>query len=129
MLNAISAAEQDQSGTLQIELLEETRMTDDRRGEETIRVGNITLWLERYTLTVDGRTRQLTPVQFRLLQKLASQPNRIFTASELHERESGSKGFDAKKAVRQRIYRIRLQAKISSRQLQTVRGEGYRLLG
>jgi DNA-binding response OmpR family regulator len=96
--------------------------------EKTIQVGAIMLWPERYRVSAGARSVSLTPVQFRLLSRLASQPHRTFSAQELYEGEQGLGNIDVKKAIRQRIYTIRRRTGISERQLQTVFTEGYRLV-
>jgi DNA-binding response OmpR family regulator len=96
--------------------------------ERTIQVGVIMLWPERYLVSAGRLNVSLTPIQFRLLSRLASHPHRTFSAEELYEGDSDIGDTDVRKAIRQRVYVIRRRTGITARQLQTVFTEGYRLV-
>jgi two-component system response regulator RegX3 len=54
-------------------------------GAPTLTVGGLRLDLARHVVEVDGRTVTLTPSEFRLLNLLASEPERVFTRAQIME--------------------------------------------
>jgi len=55
------------------------RVKRTRRGEES----GLQIDSERFSATLNGHTLKLTPVEFRLLQTLASAPGRVFSREQL----------------------------------------------
>jgi DNA-binding response OmpR family regulator len=72
-----------------------------------IKLGSITLWPDKYCVAIDGTTKILTAVEFRLLYRLASQPYRTFTPEELYGDAPEEIDGGARKAIRHRVYTVR----------------------
>lgn len=96
-----------------------------------LRVGELTIDVNRYEATLVGRPLALTRTEFRLLFALMEQPGRAFPRAELVDRAMGD-GFNG--SVRTLDSHMRnLRAKIETdsrrpRYIQTVFGVGYRLI-
>ncbi|MGD1277100.1 MAG: winged helix-turn-helix domain-containing protein [Tepidisphaeraceae bacterium] len=91
-------------------------------------VGQITVWRERYCVSIGMRTVYLPAAQFRLLLRLASHPFRTFSAQDLHDPQDSKDSGDPKKAITCKVFKLRRKLGSGARQLQTVRGVGYRLI-
>lgn len=96
-----------------------------------LKFGALELDLERLCVTRAGRLVELTPIEFRLLRHLASQPGRPFSREQLigaiwgYEDDPGS---DRTVDVHMRHLRQKLEDDPSDpRWLVTVRGVGYKL--
>lgn len=96
-----------------------------------LRVGDLTIDVNRYEAMLAGRPLALTRTEFRLLFTLMEQPGRAFQRAELVDRAMGD-GFNG--SVRTLDSHMRnLRAKIETdsrrpRYIQTVFGVGYRLI-
>ena len=93
--------------------------------------GPLVLDLVRRSVTVDGRHRDLTSVQFDLLALLALEPGRVFGREQLLSRlhQSGTQGYD--RTIDAHVKNIRRalgDASASPRFVGTVRGVGYRFI-
>jgi DNA-binding response OmpR family regulator len=100
--------------------------------QHRINLGLLTLELPTWQAWYDDQQLRLTPLEFRLLATLASEPNRVFSRSELaqrvwgHESIGQSRLVDVKISVLRRYFE-RLGA--SDLSIATVRGSGYMLSG
>ncbi len=96
-----------------------------------IMIGDIELDLERLQARRDGRTLDLTPIEFRLLRYLARHPGRPFSRDQLIEAVWGYEsdvGSERTVDVHVRHLRLKLEADAAKpRHLITVRGIGYKL--
>jgi len=93
--------------------------------------GPLVLDLVRRSVTVNGRHRNLTSVQFDLLALLAREPGRVFGREQLLSRlhQSGIQGYD--RTIDAHVKNIRRalgDASASPRFVGTVRGVGYRFI-
>ncbi len=65
------------------------RVEGQPRAAQTLSVGDLEIDPERRTVTVAGRSVDLTPTEFDLLSLLARHPGRVFSRMELLERVQG----------------------------------------
>jgi DNA-binding response OmpR family regulator len=79
---------------------------------------------ERLAVQVGDRAVVLTAMQFRLLAVMVNAPGRIFSRAELVERAFG--GPADERTVDVHIKDLRRKLEPDERQIQTVRGHGYR---
>jgi DNA-binding response OmpR family regulator len=86
-----------------------------------------TLVADRSTVLVAGREVVLTPVQFRLLATLMSEPGRTFTRSGLVAQLFG--GSVDERTVDVYVKDLRRRLEPDDAQIETVRGQGYRYRG
>lgn len=99
-------------------------------GGRTIVFGSWTLDLDgRRLVGADGRVADLTPLEYELLEILATRPNRVLSRGRIAElgRGEGESG-DADRRIDIRITRLRKKIEPEPdrpRFIQTVRGEGY----
>ncbi|HEY5649945.1 MAG TPA: response regulator transcription factor [Acidimicrobiia bacterium] len=83
-------------------------------------------------VTVDGRSAELTTLEFDLLLALASHPGRVFTRQRLLERVWGWDHYGRERVVDVHIANIRRALHddaVSPRFIATVRGVGYKFIG
>jgi DNA-binding response OmpR family regulator len=98
---------------------------------ELLRVGPLAVDMLRVEATKDGRPIALTPIEFRLLRQLASQPGRVFSRDQLIEAVWGySSELGAERTVDVHVRHLRQKLEdepATPRLIETVRGVGYRL--
>ena len=100
-------------------------------GEPQIRFGQTCIDLLARTVTRDGETLHLTPIEYRLLTHLASQPDRVVTHAQLLQLVWGPGHADDAHYVR--VHMANLRKKIEAdasmpRHLVTEAGVGYRFV-
>ena len=92
--------------------------------------GRLSVYLAERDVRVDGRVVETTPLEFDLLARLVSSPQRVFSRAELLEQVWGSSGaWQSPATVTEHIRRLRLKLEADRdhpRWLRTVRGVGYR---
>ena len=88
-----------------------------------VSAGKLSLDTGKMTASVDGRTVRLSPLEFRLLDYLAHQPDRIVSAGEIADHIYGAGDGNDTNAIEALIARIR--RKIGSDAIETRRGFGY----
>ena len=101
-----------------------------RRGGEAPSADGLAIDAARYEATLDGVLLELTPVEFRLLRKLASRPGRIFPRAELLDglytdhRVVADRTVDSHvKNLRRKLQKVRPDREI----VHSVYGVGYKL--
>jgi DNA-binding response OmpR family regulator len=97
--------------------------------EDLIEVGNLTLNLANYRVTVADQQVELTYHEFDLLRLLASQANRIVDFRELTQALWQAAGH--KELRRLNVLAFRLRSKLAASApyaIETVRGRGYGLV-
>jgi DNA-binding response OmpR family regulator len=95
---------------------------------EVVSYGPIELNLETYQAQVDGRTLDLTYMEYELLRFLASNPGRVFTRETLLNRVWGYEYYGGARTVDVHVRRLR--AKLGEEHahlIKTVRSVGYKL--
>ena len=107
------------------------RELDRARMEKTVKVGGLQLDVARYTATLDGKALRLTVSEFRLVQLLASEPDRVFTRDDLIKHLWQSDFVGDRRAIDVHISNLRRKLEADPRhprRLITVRGVGYKLV-
>ncbi len=108
-------------------LLRRKDLTQTREaGSEIISRGGITIDRMKHSVSVDNRTLDLTPSEFRLLDTLIRQPGRAFDRSELIDAALGADTMVLERTIDVHIRSLRKKLKNASSLIQTVRGIGYR---
>ncbi len=95
--------------------------------EKKITVDGLTVSLENYAVTLDGKTIEMPPKEIELLFFLVSHEGKVFTRDQLLEQVWGFDFFGASRTVDVHVKRIR--EKLGERdawQLKTVWGVGYK---
>ncbi|WP_432798908.1 response regulator [Poriferisphaera sp. WC338] len=92
----------------------------------TITVGGIHLDPDRHEVLASGEPIELTATEFKLLTLLMSKPGRVFTRQQIIE--TIHEGFAAvtDRSVDVQVVALRRKLKDSGRNIETVRGVGYR---
>ncbi|MDR3613972.1 MAG: response regulator transcription factor [Candidatus Obscuribacterales bacterium] len=105
-----------------------------RRGSEStksiVTFGSLTLDSSAYLVTSNGQSVSLTPTEYRLLNFLLRNPNRIFSNEELLDRLWTTPNRNASELIKAHIKGLRRNLKasgITQEVIETVRGLGYRL--
>ena len=103
----------------------------DRSGDERVRrVGDLELNSSRHTVTRDGEAVSLTPSEFRLLDLLAGEPERVFSRREIMQHLWESSYVGDQRACDIHISNLRRKLEddpANPRRIVTVRGVGYKL--
>jgi DNA-binding response OmpR family regulator len=99
-------------------------------GAETLRFHDIEMDVMAHQVTKNGKSVNLTPLEFELLATLARRPRQVFTREVLLEQVWGYRYAGDTRLVNVHVQRLR--AKIEDdpenpRVVQTVRGVGYRI--
>jgi DNA-binding response OmpR family regulator len=120
------------------ELLARIRATVRRvRGQagptqQTIQVGGLVLDPQRMTVTLDGKTIDVTAYEFSILRALAQRPGRVLSREQLLDLAKGSAELSFDRSIDVHVSRLRAKLGDDSRNpkiLKTVRGAGYLLAG
>ena len=101
------------------------RRRDLDLGDIQLKRGGLELDVRRHVVTADGMPVRLTPSEFKLLELLAREPERVFSRRELmaHLWDSSHTG-DQRAAD---THMVNLRRKIGPERIVTVRGLGYKL--
>jgi len=94
------------------------------------RVGTLTVDARRHEVTVEGRSIECTPGEFRLLELMAAQPDRVFTRGQLLEHLHGFDRYITQRAIDVHVMNLRKKIEHEPRRparLVTVYGVGYKL--
>jgi two-component system, OmpR family, phosphate regulon response regulator PhoB len=91
-------------------------------------VGSLILDAEQHRLTVDGKTLEVSPTEFRLMQFFMSNPDKVYSRTHLLDQVWGRSVYIEERTVDVHIRRLRkILAEFGREELiQTVRGFGYR---
>lgn len=92
----------------------------------TIMIGNVQIDTDRHEVLVKGEPTVLTATEFKLLSLLASKPGRVFTRQQIIE--SIHEGYAAvtDRSVDVQVVSLRRKLSEAGRNIETVRGVGYR---
>jgi two-component system, OmpR family, alkaline phosphatase synthesis response regulator PhoP len=95
---------------------------------ETISAGSLIVRVKQRTVTIDGRSVELTPKEFDLLALLVSHPERVFTRDELLDLVWGIDYAAGTRTVDIHVQRLRKKLGDEKQALiQTVFGVGYKV--
>ena len=95
---------------------------------QPIRVRDLELDPESYTLTRNGQAIELTGVEYKIMELLMSHPGKVYTKQQIYEYAWGDEYFVADNNIMVCISKLR--SKLSddtSEYIKTLRGLGYRL--
>lgn len=105
------------------------RTTGDIKTPNVIRIGNLEIDSEKYSVTYQDNPIKLTPNEFRLLQLLANHAGQTLTREQILENLHGvASSFD--RSIDSHIKNLRKKLELASKQnmIETVYGIGYRFL-
>lgn len=100
----------------------------ETKSDDEIRVGDIVLNTATKQLIVRGQSVRLTATEFKILQVLMSNPNRVYSAEEIYERVWKSDAYAVENTVMVHISRIREKLELNPKKpeyLKVVWGIGY----
>ncbi|MER5323257.1 response regulator transcription factor [Streptosporangium roseum] len=106
------------------------RVRRSRDPEETLRVGDLLVDSARHRVSVAGSPVDCTPAEFRILETLAAQPERVFTRKQLLEEVHGFDRFITRRTVDVHMLNLRKKIEPDPRRptrILTVYGVGYKL--
>ena len=113
------------------ELYMRIRRVDWSRSEfaqqERVKMGPLCIDLAAHEVTIDGRPRQLTHQEFALLSFLCQNRGRVFSRRQLLERVWGVDYYGSSRTVDIHVRRLRMKLGHSVKNLETVRGVGYKM--
>jgi two-component system, OmpR family, response regulator len=98
-------------------------------GDEVITAGPLSIDQSRRTVDLDGRSVQLTYVEFELLRTMASNPGRVFSRKMLLEALWGGSDYREPRTIDVHVRHLREKLERDPREpefIHTVRGVGYR---
>jgi len=106
------------------------RTQGDVRAPAVIRVGDLEINPEYYTVTWKGKLLHLTPSEFDLLALLARRPGQTFTRQQLMDDLYGGAASSVDRSVDSHIKNLRrkLESASNMRYIETVYGVGYRFV-
>ncbi|MBJ7498363.1 MAG: response regulator transcription factor [Sphingopyxis sp.] len=93
----------------------------------TLKVGELAIDTARMTASIGGRQTQLSQLEYRLLNFLGHEQDRVVSAGEIAEHLYGASDGQDTNAVEAIVTRLR--RKLGSRAIETRRGLGYLLTG
>ena len=97
---------------------------------ESLAVGSLRLDATRHTVTMDGRSVDLTPSEFEILRTLMHEPGRVFTRLQLLEAATGEAYEGYERTIDTHIKNMRRKIEPDSSSptyLLTVHGVGYKM--
>ena len=95
---------------------------------EIIEAGDLTLDVDKCYLTKNGEPVELTSVEFKIMELLMKNPNRVFTKQQIYEYAWGEDFIVADNNIMVAISKLRTKLDDDpSRYIKTLRGLGYRL--
>lgn len=100
------------------------------KSNDVITIGNIDLNKESKEVLVDGKNVKLTPLEFKILSFLMTNPNHVFSIEEIYEKVWNEPAFKSVDTVAVHIRRIREKIEINPKEpkyLKVVWGIGYKI--
>ncbi|GAB6184034.1 winged helix-turn-helix domain-containing protein [Thermodesulfovibrio hydrogeniphilus] len=108
------------------------RTKDKSQSQRILKIGDIEIDREKYTVTVRGETIKLSATEFKLLLYLAEKPNRIFNRDHLLDAVWGQDVYVDPRTVDVHIRRLRMKIEKdpdNPEYIKTMRGIGYYIEG
>jgi two-component system OmpR family response regulator len=99
---------------------------------ETIEIGGLLLDPTKITVTLDGKSVDVTAYEFAILRALAQRPGKVLSREQLLDLAKGSADLSFDRSIDVHVSRLRAKLGDDSRNpriLKTVRGAGYMLVG
>jgi len=104
-------------------LLKREKRITSGAADEVVSVGCIQIDKERMLVIKDGKSVQLTKMEFDLLLLLTSKPGKVFTREHIHKSLWGSK-FTVKDRTMD-VHIRKLRVRIGEECIKTIKGAGY----
>ncbi len=98
--------------------------------QSTLTTGGLVMDCESKTLTVDGEPVKLTPMEYKILELLMRNQNRVFSIDEIYEKVWNEPSYNPENTVAVHIRRIREKIEINPsdpKYLKVVWGIGYKI--
>lgn len=95
-----------------------------------IEIGGLVLDLDLKSVTVDGTEVRLTPIEFRILELLCKNPNKVFSADEIYARVWNEDAVVSDNTIAVHVRHIREKIEINPKDpkyLKVVWGIGYKI--
>lgn len=92
--------------------------------EELIQVGELQINILKHQVTFDNQIIKVTATEFRLLSKLAASPGQVFSRDQILDDVLGNDVIVVDRNIDVHVRSIR--KKIGDKQIETIRGVGYR---
>ncbi|MGL5822547.1 MAG: response regulator transcription factor [Sarcina sp.] len=108
-----------------------TKMKEQESVVEILKVGGVELNLVSKELKVDGELVKITPIEYKILELLIKNKNRVFSIEEIYEKVWNEPAINAD-TVTVHVRRIREKIEINPREpryLKVVWGIGYKIQG
>lgn len=112
-----------------------TRLGGQQKREQpkgTITIGGVELNDAEKSVTVDGESVQLTPIEYNILHLLIRNPNRVFSSTQIYELVWNENAYGSESAVAVHIRHLREKIEINPsepRYIKVVWGQGYKMEG
>jgi DNA-binding response OmpR family regulator len=109
------------------------RASEPAEGEappQRIEIGSLVIDKRRHEVTLDGTLVELTPLEFQILERLASEPGRAWSRNDLLDEVWSTEYEGYQRNVDPHINRLRQKIELdpkNPRYVLTVRGVGYKL--
>lgn len=102
------------------------RSSAAKNEDEVVTAHGVTVDRLRHRVAVDGKSIDLTPSEFRLLETLIRQPGRAFDRSELIDAALGEDTLVLERTIDVHVRGLRKKLGDKAEAVETVRGVGYR---
>jgi len=107
-----------------------TQLGDDRRREDVLRNGRLTLEIEGRQLLADGEPVHLTATEYKILELFMRNPGVVFPAEKIYERVWNEQAYAVENTVMVHIRRLREKIEINPSEPEYVKvvwGIGYKM--
>ena len=104
--------------------------TGEKKSAKEIALSNLRIDTENHKVIAYDKEVKLTPIEFRILCLLATNPGKVFSTDEIFEKVWNEKMFEANNTVMVHIRRLREKIEVNPRNAQiikTVWGVGYKI--
>ncbi len=98
----------------------------NKRNSKVIKIGPIVIDLEKFIVTVDGKTKILPRKEFQLLHFLAENPGKVFSREDLLKSIWGEDVYVVPRTVDVHIRKIREKLGDNASLIETLKGVGYK---
>jgi DNA-binding response OmpR family regulator len=110
-----------------IERVQQIVSQDREKSAGTITYQNLILDLDQHQAVIDGKSVDLTPIEFDLLNLLVRNPGRVFSRAYLLETIWDQAYYEGDRSVDNVVLRLRKKLGEVGKNMETVWGVGYRL--
>lgn len=107
-----------------------TQLGSMHKPQTQLEIGGLVLDLDLKSVTVDGAEVRLTPIEYRILELLCKNPNKVFSADEIYARVWNEDAFVSDNTIAVHVRHIREKIEINPkdpRYLKVVWGIGYKI--